>query len=317
MGLGALLLNADQTAARLRGRRAGAAAPPAPAPDVPSRPAAPPAPAGDALAADPVPEAEQQAADFVILWPALGCPELVQPATRTIEIIFLSKREQPQVDVEHARTLLRNITVIEWDEARKPYLEENPTLPGLRWALSGLLKLDTIRVRTSLPLAGYRETIKDRPEQFGELFHTIADIVPRAYLSKGFRTIASVACELNDTLPIRTGHLYTLYYGPENGLLREILQDATILQKPYDDVPLMHDGDATTIGGHNQVYRGRRGETRAREHLVRLFHPFQIMEQQKGEYLNVGHITDMHTSTLWDFFDRKIFPRYEQDKPAI
>jgi hypothetical protein len=107
--------------------------------------------------------------------------------------------------------------------------------------------------------------------------------------------------------------MYTLYYPPENGLLRRILDDESLLEKPYNDIPLMKNNGHSTIGGPDQVFRGRSG-TRAREHLVRLFHPFMIVKETERDYLSVGHVTDLHISTLWDYFEHQIFPDFDHDK---
>lgn len=311
MGLGTLLLNTDQVATRLRGNGAAPTVGPEPVMaatrDVPA-----PLP-GE-------PAAEQAEARTVILWPAFGCPQLVDPVTRQFEIICLSKENVNNITIDRVRPLLRDMTVIEWDKAREPYIADNKPWSPSGQSLETLVASDSITILDAKSLDTYKTEVAKSPVRFGSLYHTVAEIVPKAYLTKGFTSILSVRMKLNsDTLT--AGKMYALYYAPENGLLRQILQDETLLQKPYDGIPLMSDeGNAsqTRIGGPDQVFRGRSG-TLNRDHLVRLLHPFMIVrpKQDAGgkpasrDYLNVAHITDLHTSTLWDYFDTKIFPNYK------
>lgn len=342
MGLGTLLLNTDEIVARLRrtGTRPWTRAA-TPEPSAGSQPAATAfAPSTSNPAAPTTPLADFQLtedadkAEFVMLWPALGCPELVDPEDLSLEIIFFSKKEASAVDENYIRGLLPDILVLEWDSAKEPYKVDGCSWNILRMnktTLASLLKSrDSIAIRTKpMALDQYRSKVSKQPLQLGELYHTMADVVPKAYHKKCFKSIVSVRLTLQmkantGDFKLEPDRLYTLFYGPENGVLRGILLDFSILERPYDDIPLMKDG---LIGGHNMVYGWRhdhkqkeeksRCGDRKREHGVRLFHPFSIVREQARKYLNVGHLTDLHVSTLWDYFDEKIFPSYKQDKSDV
>lgn len=344
MGLGSLLLNGNQATARLqrdgnetlgeRFRHSEAISMTMPAPLM----GAPDQTTGTAAQQSPPGESADEA-HFVILYPALGCPGLVAPDSRCLDIMLLCKQTKDQLTVESIRQLLQSIRVLPWSAARRPYCEDGQawSVPANSPSLAQLVAVsDGIRLRTQMALSEYQTTIKERPWQFGNLLHTIADIVPTAYLQKGFQSIVSIEVTLQDSPDLSTGEMFTLFYEPENGLLWQILQDGELLKKPYDDIPVMTYKDnssiKTSIGGHNRVYRWRdnpqgnpsqsRCGDRPREHQVRLFHPFRILpavtgEAQASPYLNVGHLTDLHLSSLWDFFDEKLFPSYHQDNPIV
>lgn len=352
MGLGALLLDVDQTSARLRG---GGVKPGMYTKAAPRARAATEAPrngrAAAQVSAQFVPIQDFQLtedaaqAKFVILWPALGCPELLAFETRELEFIFLSKEEESQVDAEKVRQMLPDILVLNLDEARQPYVQDNKPwslLQMQKWTLASLVQegSDSIVIRTKMVLADYKNSIKERPWQFGALLHSIADIVPEAYLHEGFKSIACARVKLKDNSQLapeqrlEAGQMYNLFYGPENGVLRGILGSSAILKKPYDEIPLLTYQNSAFIGGHLSVYRWRhepqeredqqRYGDRKREHLVHFFHPFTFArtiqenaQEKSREFLNVGHITDLHTSSLWDFFDEKIFPRFSLDLAAF
>ena len=344
MGLGGLLLNPGAAARRLR--------PPAPPveEDVPAAPAAPAAArtaaprtgatATRAQTAKPVSNAavkaaekkEDEEAEFVILWPALGCPGLVREEARKLELIFLAKNgrdtffhENGNHDLSEIRRFFSKVQVLAWDEARKPYNQDGtPWCPTKTTTLDKLYRdWDDIRF-TRLPqeLEKYASEREDgAPVKFGQFLHNIAKVVPRVYMDEkyGFKSILGVELSLTDTSKLRAGSMYTLYYPPENGLLRKILEDDALLEKPFDDIPLMSHLGHDEIGGPNQVYRarGEDGSNEDRERRVRLFHPFRLLEKKHNEYLDVAHVTDPHTSTLWDYLDRLIFPEYPQDTPRV
>jgi len=339
MGLGTLLLNTNEAAARLRGNGAVAQPAPAPAAEAVQPSVRATASAGEAEASfTPIADfqltEDANQADFAIMWPALGCPQLIDPENLKLELILFSKQEPAAVNNDYILGILQHILVLEWDAALEPYRQDNKPwnlLARPKTTLAKLLKPgDSLSLRSRpMALTAYRDTIKNRPLQLGELLHTMADVVPKAYLKNGFKSVVSVRLKLQ-TQPAAGGftlqpdRLYNLFYGPENGLLRGILGDTAILDKPYDDVPLLPNN---FIGGHNLVYGWRFDHTRGaeksvcgdrrREHEVRLFHPFMIVRDQARNYLNVGHITDLHTSTLWDFFDEKIFLHYNQDRAEV
>ena len=201
---------------------------------------------------------ESATASFVILYPALGCPGLVPADTRNLEIILVCQEEKDSVTLDHVRKLLEDIFVLRWADTKEPYCKDGQT-----WDLSKLnpkclaeLMVVSNGVRLlghPIALSEYKETIKKRPWQLGKLLHTIADIVPHAYEQKGFKSIVSIEVTLQDTTTLPSAEMFTLFYGPENGLLREILQDEAILKKPYNKVPLLTYQGNTSIGGHDRV----------------------------------------------------------------
>lgn len=342
MGLGTLLLNVNESAARLRGN--GTSPPPASTPAARTAAAKQPfvaTAASSGKAATPFTPIDQfqltedaNQADFVILWPALGCPQLIDPENLNLELVLFSKQEPDAVSNDYILGILPRILVLAWEDTLEPYRQDDKPwnlLVRPKTTLAKLLKPGNSITLRSRPMAltTYHHTIKNRPVQLGELLHTMATVVPKAYLKNGFKSVVSVRLNLQaqtatGDFTLHPDRLYNLFYGPENGLLRGILQDFTILERPYDDIPLMKDG---LIGGHNLVYGWRFDHTqgaeksvcgdRRREHGVRLFHPFMIVRDKARNYLNVGHITDLHTSTLWDFFDEKIFLHYNQDRANV
>ena len=340
MGLGALLINPEAAARRLRApappepprpsapradggrrtaRRRNATVAPEPptAPAPPESPLVPPSP--DAVAAALA--AEREDADHVILWPALGCPGLVNDQTPQLEIIFLSRAEQVEFSGEtkdeRVRKLLRRVKVMHWSEARRPYAQDDqPWLPRGP-SLDSLVETGGIVIRTKKNLATYRSDVREGPRKFGDLLHTVADVVPKVYLDEGFKSIVSVRLKLKQTPDLAPGAMYNLYYPPENGLVREVLEDLdSHVDLPYDGIPLLKRNDIEEAGGPRHVYRGR-GRDRNREHRVRLLHPVMMLSSGEREYLNVAHVTDPHTATLWDYLDNKIFPNHPADEQQL
>ena len=220
----------------------------------------------------------------------------------------MSKLEATAITCAALETFVRQITVLEWNQARAGYVTDGAAWDPRGWALSGFVDMNAMTL-TSLPqvLSEYKERVKQQPQSFGNLLHTIADVVPKIYLAKGFRSIVSCRLPLLQNIALQPGRMYTLYYAEENGLLRDILRDDTLCEKPYADIPLMGAEGSRTVGGPDQIFRGKSG-TRDRQHWVRLFHPFWLVEAQRRNYLNVGHLTDLHSSTLWDFMEKRIFP---------
>ena len=324
MGLGSLLLHSAPTAPY---------SPPPPATPPPA--SEPESPAAEPRSTEPSPgeplpgepEAERRGASYILLWPALGCPQMVDPERRELEIIFLAKQE---VDDDHlAKDLCSRLRVLTWSHAtaayRSPGAWSDLLQPQNRSEkarpLSDYMDSTEPRLLDRRALAEYRDEVRERPVRLGEsvetkdgasaLLHTIADAVPEVYGKQGFNSIASLRLTLREDA-LTSGVLYTLYYPPENGLLRHILRDPTTLQLPYDDIPLI-DG---TFGGPAHVFRGR-GEAhdhkyKGREHLVRLFHPFAI---GPAETVKIGHLTDPHICTLWDFFQQQIDDRASAEPP--
>ena len=347
MGLGSLLFNSDTATEQLNGGGA------------PVQPQTPPPPSAEPVETVPatvetsaaandtgpsfIPVAPFQVsedtdeAQFVMLWPALGCPQILDSETPALEIIFYFKQEAPAVTKEYVLGMLQHILVLEWDQARAPYNRDD-----VAWSILGMNKTtlhkllapgESMNFRMPpMGLLEYQDKVKESPLQLGELLHSSAEVVPRAYLDEGFKSVASVKLLLKKVstngFKLEQGKMYNLFYGPENGMIRRILQDFVIFKKPYDDIPRLTYKDGIFVGGHLNVYRWRHdpkedpakprcGDRKDREHLVRLFHPFSIARADSGEYLNVGHLTDLHTSSLWDYLDEKIFHNYNVDQASI
>ncbi|KAA3657783.1 MAG: hypothetical protein DWQ04_27075, partial [Chloroflexi bacterium] len=348
MGLGALLLNTNESVTRLRGNGTSVqprSVPEAAEEELPLPPAAMSTPATTSTKAK---SKKGDLAKIVILWPALGCPQLINPEEMTLEILFFSKVEK--ITKKLVDGWLSQILVIDWEAAKESY-----NVDGKEWVLKkpDKKKLDEkkldeekftplknlvskIKWQKSTKLEKYKDDAGKRPLKLGSLRHTTADIVLETYSAKGFKGIHSVRLKLNKKstssistsgkFELKEGRMYTLYYSPENKLLHEILNDDKLLKKPYDDIPLMKQENKTTVGGSKSVYDWRfdrveklkkRCGDRDRDHKVRLFHPFMLMRTEAQEYLNVGHVTDLHICSLWDFFDEKLFPGYVQDQPEI
>ena len=345
MGLGALLFSSETAASQLRGNGAlpktqsppqnGTGSTGAVNSHVNTTTANEPDPPTGSIAGFQVTEKADDA-KFAMLWPALGCPQILEPENPALEIIFYCKDEVAAITEDYVLKMLNHILVMEWDQARDPYNKE-----GGVWNLNNIKKT-TLRnlmapggkiIFCSRPMSlqKYKDKIKQQPIKFGNLLHSTAEVVPKAYLDEGFKSVATIKIYLQmksgDDFELKPGKMFNLFYGPENGLIPKLLSNSAMSNKPYDNIPLL-DYKGNVLHGLNQlIYRWRHEATdappksrcgeRKREHKVRLFHPFGIARSGSDKYLNVGHLTDMHISSLWDYFDEKIFKDYNVDQTEI
>ena len=270
--------------------------------------------AADTLAAasSPLASAEAAAAAYVILLPALGCPCLVNPAEGELKIILLCT-DGAATDT---KTLVDNavhlIFVADWDKVRAASTQDGNEVwpPADSKKLVDLVDLNGCKLDQPESLDSYRQKNGKQVLERARFQHNIEGIVLDVYQKKGFTRILGARLKLKKDHGLAEQHLYTLYYAPENGLIRSILDDETMLEKPFGDIPVITEGSTVRIGGSNQLFCWPEGTNR--NHLVRLFHPFWIPKAAYGsEYLNIGHLTDLHVATLWDYFDRKIYDSYD------
>jgi hypothetical protein len=294
MGLGTFLLNGEPAIARLARGLPDAAPSPTGRPDLALAPAGHRAasratttkrPTSGVRAAEPMAAPSDQdvsQADYVLLWPALGCPGLIHPTQRTLDIVFLCRHDVGGVSIEVVQDFLHRVQVLNWDTARNPYLE------------------------------AYANEASTTPQTIDAFDFAMAGIVPKVYKSKGFKTIVGLRVALNANTSLQKGSMHTLYYPAENDLLQDILSDSSLLEKPYDSVPVIKEGTTERIGGPNFLFQDR-AAGQSRESRVRLFHPFWVAADWQTDYLNVGHLTDLHVSTLWDFIDKKLYPNAPRD----
>ncbi len=286
----------------------------------------------------------------VMLYPALGCPALIDPQDMRLHLVLVLKPDEDvisddsQASREEIRPLLRHIEVMPWDTALTPYRQDydpDDLDDQTPWAYNraghdfpSLFDLldddaDSLVVHydsVQSDLSSYRENLREHPRGGGPLWYTMPDIVPQAFTDRGYTRIYPITVKLRSGV-LNECELYTLYQQREDAVLDSILHDPVLFEKPYDDIPVMKKDQMDDVGGATQAYFWRKDRNanrsvnrvgdREREHRVRWFHPFVIVREEAREYLNLGHVTDLHVGTLWDFFEQQLFPDFDSDQPQI